>query len=141
LDGKRVIGVDVGGTKILAGIVDRDGRVERHRENRTPVDSEDDLLAGLDRAVEELLDDGIAAVGFGLPSPIDQKTGRAQQAVNIPLDATVDFRTRMAERFGLPVGLENDANSAAYAEFHFGAGAEASTMVMLTLGTGCGGGA
>jgi glucokinase len=141
LDGKRVIGVDVGGTKILAGIVDRDGRVERHRENPTPVDSEGDLLAGLDRAVEELLDDGIAAVGFGLPSPIDQKTGRAQQAVNIPLDATVDFRARMAERFGLPVGLENDANSAAYAEFHFGAAREANTMVMLTLGTGCGGGA
>jgi glucokinase len=141
LDGKRVIGVDVGGTKILAGIVDRDGRVERHRENPTPVGSEDDLLAGLDRAVEELLDDGIAAVGFGLPSPIDQKTGRAQQAVNIPLDATVPFRTRMAERFGLPVGLENDANSAAYAEFHFGAAREANTMVMLTLGTGCGGGA
>ena len=141
MDGKRVIGVDVGGTKILAGIVDRDGRVERHRENPTPVDSQGDLLAGLDRAVEELLDDGIAAVGFGLPSPIDQKTGRAQQAVNIPLDATVDFRTRMAERFGLPVGVENDANSAAYAEFHFGAAREASTMVMLTLGTGCGGGA
>ena len=141
MDGKRVIGVDVGGTKILAGIVDRDGRVERHRENPTPVDSQDALLVGLDRAVEELLDDGIAAVGFGLPSPIDQKTGRAQQAVNIPLDATVDFRTRMADRFGLPVGLENDANSAAYAEFHFGAAREASTMVMLTLGTGCGGGA
>lgn len=141
MDGQRVIGVDVGGTKILAGIVDRDGRVERHRENPTPVGSEDDLLAGLDRAVEELLDDGIAAVGFGLPSPIDQKTGRAQQAVNIPLDATVAFRTRMAERFGLPVGLENDANSAAYAEFHFGAAREANTMVMLTLGTGCGGGA
>jgi glucokinase len=141
LDGKRVIGVDVGGTKILAGVVDRDGRVERHRENPTPVGSQGDLLAGLDRAVEELLDDRIAAVGFGLPSPIDQKTGRAQQAVNIPLDATVDFRARMAERFGLPVGLENDANSAAYAEFHFGAAREANTMVMLTLGTGCGGGA
>lgn len=141
MDGKRVIGVDVGGTKILAGIVDRDGRVERHRENPTPLGSEDDLLAGLDRAVQELLDDGVAAVGFGLPSPIDQKTGRAQQAVNIPLDATVDFRTRMSERFGLPVGLENDANSAAYAEFHFGAAREANTMVMLTLGTGCGGGA
>ena len=141
MDGKRVIGVDVGGTKILAGIVDRDGRVERHRENPTPVASQDELLAGLDQAVEELIDDDVAALGFGLPSPIDQRTGRAQQAVNIPLDASVDFRTRMAERFKLPVGLENDANSAAYAEFHFGAAREASSMVMLTLGTGCGGGA
>jgi glucokinase len=141
LDGKRVIGVDLGGTKILAGIVHRDGHVEHRREHPTPVTSEGDLLAGLDEAVAELLDDEIAAVGFGIPSPIDQRTGRAQQAVNIPLDSSVDFRSRMAERFGKPVGIENDANAATYAEFHFGAGRQVDTMVMLTLGTGCGGGA
>ena len=141
MDGKRVIGVDLGGTKILAGIVGRDGQVERRREHPTPVTSQEDLLAGLDQAVEELLDDEVVALGFGIPSPIDQRAGRAEQAVNIPLDATVDFRGRMAERFGLPVGIENDANSAAYAEFHFGAAREARTMVMLTLGSGCGGGA
>ena len=136
-----MIGVDLGGTKILAGVVDRDGQVEQRREHATPVTSQDDLLTGLDEAVEELLGDDVAAIGFGIPSPIDQKTGRAGQAVNIPLDASIDFRTRMSERFGLPVGIENDANSAAYAEFHFGAAREADTMVMLTLGTGCGGGA
>ena len=141
MDGKRVIGVDLGGTKILAGIVDRDGRVERRRENPTPVSSEDALLAGLDDAVQELLDDEIAAIGFGLPSPIDQVNGRAEQAVNIPLDAGVPFRERMAEKFGLPVAIENDANAATYAEFHFGAGREVQRMIMLTLGTGCGGGA
>jgi glucokinase len=141
LDGQRVIGVDVGGTKILAGVVDRQGRVERRREHPTPISSEEELLAGLDAAVEEHFTDDVAALGFGLPSPIDQHTGRAQQSVNIPLDASVDFRDRMAERFGVPVGIENDANAAAYAEFHFGAGREARTMVMLTLGTGCGGGA
>jgi glucokinase len=141
LDGQRVIGVDLGGTKILAGVVRRDGRVERRREHPTPVESLDHLLAGLDQAVEELLDEEVAALGFGIPSPIDQRTGRAEQAVNIPLNASVDFRTRMAERFGLPVGIENDANAAAYAEFHFGAAREARTMVMLTLGSGCGGGA
>jgi glucokinase len=141
LDGKRVIGVDLGGTKILAGVVGRDGQVEQRREHPTPVTSQDDLLAGLDAAVEELLVDDVAALGFGIPSPIDQRAGRAEQAVNIPLDASVDFRVRMAERFGLPVGIENDANSAAYAEFHFGAAREARTMVMLTLGSGCGGGA
>jgi glucokinase len=140
LDGKRVIGVDLGGTKILAGVVFADGRVERRREHSTPVTSQDDLLAGLDAAVDELLDEEVVALGFGIPSPIDQRSGRAQQAVNIPLDATVDFRARMAERFGLPVGIENDANAAAYAEFHFGAAREARTMVMLTLGSGCGGG-
>jgi glucokinase len=141
LDGKRVIGIDLGGTKILAGVVADDGRVEHRRETPTPTGSQDDLLAGLDAAVEELLSDEIAAIGFGIPSPIDQKRGRALQAVNIPLDDSVDLRSRMAKRFGRPVGIENDANAAAYAEFHFGAARDVDAMVMLTLGTGCGGGA
>ena len=137
---KRVIGVDLGGTKILAGVVDREGHVERRREHRTPTASENELLAGLDEAVEELLTDEIAALGFGIPSPIDQRTGRALQAVNIPL-TDIDFRGRMKERFGLPVGVENDANAATYAEFRFGAARDVDSMIMLTLGTGCGGGA
>ena len=141
MDGNRVIGVDLGGTKILAGVVDDRGQVERRREYPTPTASQDELLAGLDAAIEELLTEDIAALGFGLPSPIDQKVGRALQAVNIPLDESVDFRGRMRERFGLPVGIENDANAAAYAEFKFGAARDVETMVMLTLGTGCGGGA
>jgi glucokinase len=141
LNGKRVIGVDLGGTKILAGVVDEEGRVEQRREHPTPVASAEELLAGLDAAVEELLSDEIAALGFGIPSPVDQRTGRAEQAVNIPLDDTIDFRGRMAERFGIPVGIENDANAAAYAEFRFGAARDVHSMVMITLGTGCGGGA
>jgi glucokinase len=141
LDGKRVIGVDLGGTKILAGVVDDHGKVAQRREHPTPTTSQNELLAGLDAAIEELLDDNVVALGFGLPSPIDQKAGRALQAVNIPLDESVDFRGRMRERFGLPVGIENDANAAAYGEFRFGAARDVDSMVMLTLGTGCGGGA
>ena len=137
---KRVIGVDLGGTKILAGIVDREGHVEHRREHPTRTASQDDLLAGLDEAVEELLTDEIAALGFGIPSPIDQRTGRALQAVNIPL-MDIDFRGRMKERFGLPVGIENDAHAATYAEFRFGAARDVDSVIMLTLGTGCGGGA
>ena len=140
MDGKRVIGVDLGGTKILAGVVDRDGHVERRREHPTPTASQEELLGGLDSAVDELMSEEIGALGFGIPSPIDQRSGRARQAVNIPL-GEIDFRSRMAERFGVPVGIENDANAATYAEFRFGAGRDVDDMVMLTLGTGCGGGA
>jgi glucokinase len=139
LDGQRVIGVDLGGTKILAGVADRDGRIGARHERPTPVDSQDALLDGLDAAVEELRDDSIAALGFGIPSRLNQKTGQVEGSVNIPLEG-LDFRSRMSERFGIPVGIENDANAATYAEFHSGAGREAQTMVMLTLGTGCGGG-
>jgi glucokinase len=135
----HVIGVDLGGTKILAGVVERDGTVERRCEHPTPLESQEELLAGLDAAVEELLDDGVAALGFGIPSRIDQSTGRTEGAVNIPLHE-LDFRHRMAQRFGLPVGIENDGSAATLAEFVAGAGRGASTLAMLTLGTGCGGG-
>jgi glucokinase len=136
----RVIGVDVGGTKILAGIVDRDGTIEHHRETPTPLTSQQALLDGLVHAVEELRDDDIAGVGFGIPSRIDHQRGRVVGgSVNIPL-GDLDFVDRMQERFGLPVGLENDANAATLAEYHAGVGRGTSTMVMLTLGTGVGGG-
>jgi len=135
-----VIGVDLGGTKTLAGLVDRSGEVERHRETPTPLESQAAVLAGLDAAVEELLDDDVVALGFGIPSQIDQRTGRVQGSVNIPL-GELDFRARMSERFGLPVAIDNDGNAAALAEYVAGAGRGADNMLMFTLGTGCGGGA
>jgi glucokinase len=140
VDGDRVIGVDLGGTKILSGVVDAAGNIDRRREWATPLASQEELLAGLDAAVEDLLGDRVVGLGFGIPSRIDQRSGRLEGSVNIPL-GDLDFRGRMAERFGLPVGIDNDANAATLAEFRAGAGRGARTMVMLTLGTGCGGGA
>ncbi|HYY63297.1 MAG TPA: ROK family protein [Gaiellaceae bacterium] len=136
---KRVVGVDVGGTKILAGVVTADGTVEHRRERPTELTSQDRLLEELGAAVEEVLDDSIAAVGFGLPSRIDQRAGRVDGSVNIPL-ADVPLQDLMTERLGLPVTIENDGNAAALAEHRAGAGRGTRTMVMLTLGTGVGGG-
>jgi glucokinase len=138
-DPTRVIGVDVGGTKILAGIVNADGHIEHRREWTTKLESQEGLIDELGAAVEQLLDDSIAAVGVGLPSRIDAKTGVVQGSVNIPL-ADVPLRDLMRERFGRPVEIENDGNAAALAEFRAGAGRQAETIVMLTLGTGVGGG-
>ena len=137
--GERVIGVDLGGTKILSGLIDRDGRIERRYEIPTPVESQEALLGGLYAAVDELLDDEVVAVGFGIPSTIDQRAGRAVTSVNIPLH-DLDFRDRMHEHFRLPVGIDNDANAAAIAEWKVGAGKGTDDMVMITLGTGVGGG-
>jgi glucokinase len=134
-----VIGVDVGGTKLLGGVIARDGTVIRRREVPTPKATEEALLAGLDELVQSLLDDEVQALGFGLPSTIDQRTGQAVQSVNIPLEQ-VPFRDRFAERFSLTVGIDNDANAAGIAEWQLGAGAGTQHMIMLTLGTGVGGG-
>ena len=135
----RAIGVDVGGTKILAGIVRRDGSVDREATRPTPISSEDDFLAALTDAVGDLVDDGVAALGIGVPSTIDQRRGVATGSVNIPL-ANLPLRDLMHERFGVPTGIENDANAAAFAEWKLGAGRGATDMLMLTLGTGVGGG-
>ncbi len=134
-----VIGVDVGGTKILAGVVERDGTVTAHREHSTPLTSEAALLEGLESAVRELVDDRVAAACFGVPSRIDRRAGVVIGSVNIPLVQS-PLRDVMRERLGLPVEVENDANAAAIAEWKVGAGRGASDMLMLTLGTGVGGG-
>ena len=136
---QHVIALDLGGTKLAAAVVDRRGVVVRRTERPTETSSQDALLAQLDGAISELLDDGVAALGVGIPSLVDQRAGRAASSVNVPL-AHVDLRDRLAARFGLPVALENDANAAALAEHRFGAGRGTQHMVMLTLGTGIGGG-
>jgi glucokinase len=142
MPGRRTIGVDMGGSKLLAGAVDAELSVH-HRTQRP--------LIGLDQAalldvavdaVEEaraLADGEVAAVGFGIPCTIDQRTGRAVIAVNLPL-ADIVFAEVMAERLGLPVFVDNDANLAALAEHRRGAAAGCTEVVMLTVGTGIGGG-
>jgi glucokinase len=136
---KRVVAVDLGGTKTLTGVVDRDGVVVRRRVAETPIDSQAALFDGLVASIDEFADDSIAAIGVGVPSVVDQRTGRAVSSVNIPL-AGLDLRDRLRERFGVPVALDNDANAAAVAEHRFGAGRGTNHMIMLTLGTGIGGG-
>jgi glucokinase len=139
MDGDRVIGVDLGGTKILAGIVERDGTLVQTAERPTVTSSQAALFDELVRAVDDLPRDGVVAVGFGIPSRIDQRNGIALGAVNIPL-RDAPFRDEMASRLGLPVGMENDGTCAAYAEYVFGAGRGVGSFAMLTLGTGVGGG-
>ena len=135
----QVIAVDLGGTKLAAGLVDRDGAVARRAVEPTDRSGEEALLAQLERVIDDLQDDGLAALGVGVPSTIDQRSGRAVASVNIPL-AGVDLRERLQHRFRVPVLIENDGNAAAVAEHRLGAGRGARHVVILTLGTGVGGG-
>ena len=132
-----MLGVDVGGTKVAAGVV-AGTSVREVMERPTRLDDSDALLDG----IEEAVGDAIAAsgepvaIGVGVPSQIEFATGTVVTSVNIPLTG-VPLREELGRRFAVPVFVDNDANVAALAE------AEAhgvADLVMLTLGTGVGGG-
>jgi len=139
---RRAIGVDLGGTKLLAGAVDA-GLSVHHRAQRTVTGL--DQRALLDVAVDavqearESAGAEVEAVGFGIPCLIDRRTGAAVIGINTPLH-DIAFADVMAERLGLPVFIENDGNAAALAEHRAGAARGASEAVVLTIGTGIGGG-
>ena len=139
---RRTIGVDLGGTKILAGAVDPSLGVH-HRVQRTVTGLQQRAL--LDMAVDVVSETRasagaeVAAVGFGLPALIDRRTGKVAVGVHTPL-ADLAFADVMAERLGLPVYVDNDGNNSALAEHRAGAAKGASQAMVLTLGTGIGGG-
>jgi glucokinase len=139
---RRTIGVDLGGTKLLAGAVDP-GLGVHHRAQRTVTGLDQSAL--LDVAVDAVTEAResagaeVAAVGFGIPCLIDQRTGIALIGINTPL-ADIAFADVMAERLGLPVFVDNDGNAAAIAEHRAGAARGASEAIVLTIGTGIGGG-
>lgn len=137
----EAIGVDLGGTKLLAGVVDHAQRVLYESRETSAGRTESELLDHLEeelRRAKEARPDAIAA-GLGIPCTIDREAGVAVNAVNLPI-ADVPIRDVMNERLGFPVYIDNDANCAALAEHRFGAARGARNAVVLTIGTGIGGG-
>jgi len=134
------IGVDVGGTKIAAGVVDEQGNVLAQARRDSPATDSSAIEDAVAELVRELSQGrqvegvGVAAAGF-----IDGQRSTVLFAPNLawrdePLKAELETRT------GLPVVVENDANAAAWGEFRFGGGANVDDMLMVTVGTGVGGG-
>jgi glucokinase len=135
-----VVGIDLGGTTIKAALVS--AQYEMLARNHVPTDlrSQAALLDAIERLILSLAtDSGAAGVGFGLPSQIDQRSGRVLDSTNVPLE-NLAFKDEMSRRIGLPVEIDNDANVACLAESRIGAARGAANVVMLTLGTGVGGG-
>ena len=132
-----VLGVDVGGTKVAVAAVDG-VTANSAAEHPTVTASTDALLDGVEHLVRSVMREAgePEAIGVGVPSQIDFGTGTVETSVNIPL-AGVPLREELGDRFGLPVFVDNDANCAALAEAHI---VGERDLVMLTLGTGVGGG-
>ena len=138
---RKVIGVDLGGTKLLAGVIDE--QLEVHDRVHTVVTgmTAQAVIDAVVESVAELIkrNPDVEAVGFGIPCLIDQRNGVAVMCVNLPL-ADVRFRDVMSEQLGIPAFMDNDANLATLVEVKFGAARGARDVVGLTIGTGIGGG-
>ena len=137
-----VIGVDLGGTKLLAGAVGPGLEVHHRAHRLAPASTRQAVLDAVVSVVEEAREavgGEVLGVGFGIPSLFDQARGIAVSTVHLPL-RDVPFRDIMAERLGLPVFVDNDANLAMLAEHRFGAARDTQHALLLTLGTGIGGG-
>jgi glucokinase len=134
------LGVDIGGTKVLGGVVDADGRVLAQARGDTPAD---DVARTLERIIEVITkltaEYEVEAIGIGAAGWIDAKRATVLFAPNLAW-RNEPLRDEVARHVTVPVVVENDANVAAWAEFQFGAAADATdSMVMFTIGTGIGG--
>lgn len=142
----KYIGIDVGGTNLVAGVVNEDGHLLDKVSH--PVDkamTADDMCIELARmarkvcGMSDIPEPEIAAVGVGLPGLVDNKTGVVIQTPNMPFKNT-EFRELFQSEWNVPVYLGNDANCAAIGEYWAGAAKGCDPAVVVTLGTGIGGG-
>jgi glucokinase len=137
-----VVGIDLGGTKLLAGAVDA-GLTVHHRAHRTVRGLDQrallDAIVAVVQEMQAVAELPVLAVGCGIPCTFDRARGIAVQAANSSL-RDLAFEAVMTERLGLPVIADNDANAAIVAEHRAGAASGTRDAAMLTIGTGIGGG-
>jgi glucokinase len=142
---RLIIGVDIGGTKIAAGIVDSKGEIKC--QTRTPMVSDNGAGAGLAAVISAI--DAISAsdpqkrsrvrgIGICSPGPLDPKTGVVVNPPNLPCWRNFPLAAEVAKVYGVPVRIDNDANGAALAEVRWGAGRGHDTVFYATIGTGIG---
>lgn len=135
-----VVGIDLGGTSVKAALVSPQLEILAHEAMPTDLADQATLLDEIGELVKRVRGSAdVAGVGFGLPSQIDQRTGTVVDSINVPLEH-LPFAGEMQRRLRLPVRIDNDANVACLAECRVGAAAGRRHVVMLTLGTGVGGG-
>ena len=136
-----VLGIDLGGTKIAAGVVDENANVRNPVVAPTRAERGYEVsLAQLYGAIERLLSIEISAIGICAPGPLNPKTGVVINPPNLPGWRDIPLAEQVSQRFHLPCHVENDANAAGLAEARFGAARGYSSVFYATLGTGVGSG-
>ena len=135
----EAIGLDVGGTKIACYLLDRAGEVLDQSLVATPATDAEATLQAMTALAREVASSRTGALGVGIAGLVDFLAGVLRYSPNLPL-RDVPVRERMAEATGLPCLVDNDANAAAWGEFRMGAGRGSADMLLVTVGTGIGGG-
>lgn len=134
------VGVDIGGTKIAAGVLTPDGELAARSRKATPVRDADAVLEVIVDLVHSFTDDfDLEAVGIGMAGLVDETRSRVIVAPNLGWKEE-PLRQQVERAVGLPTVVENDANAAAWGELMHGAGRGHKDLVMVTVGTGIGGG-
>lgn len=138
---QKTLGLDLGGTKIAAAIVE-DGKILARHQVPTPQSGFDAVVDAMAEAANKLLADApdISRIGVGSPGPLDYQAGKIIFAPNIPGMDDVPIVARLRSALGKDIVLENDANAAGYAEHLYGAAQDLDTSIYVTISTGIGGG-
>ena len=136
---RSAIGIDVGGTKVAGLHVAEDGAVLERRERPTPADDVSATVETVAGLAAELATDGGEAVGVGAAGMVDFAAGTLRYSPNLAW-REVALRDVVSDRTGLPCVVDNDANAAAWAEYRFGAARGSRHVLVVTVGTGIGGG-
>jgi glucokinase len=133
------IGIDVGGTKIHAFRVRRDGSIEERRTVRTPIDDQEEAVRSMIEQALAVRTPDVVAVGVGVAGLVDANDGILRFSPNVSW-RELPIASEMRAALELPVQVDNDANVAAWGEWRFGAGRSYRHMLLVTVGTGIGGG-
>lgn len=136
MDNNYSIGIDLGGTNLRIALVSEEGKVIK----KIRVPSGDKVVASLSDSIAQIINDKVVGIGIGVAGLIDRDKGVVLRSPNLPAIEGVEITETLKERFQVPIMIENDANVAALGEKWLGAGKEFRDFVLLTLGTGIGGG-
>ena len=136
MQNQYAIGIDLGGTNLRVALVSAEGAIV----DRVKVPTRETVVEALTDSVSQLFREGVIGIGMGVAGLVDRKTGTVSVSPNLNRIEGVDIAGQLTAGFGVPVFIENDANAAALGERWSGAGKDFESFVLLTLGTGIGGG-
>ncbi|MGI9543210.1 MAG: ROK family protein [Cyclobacteriaceae bacterium] len=136
MDATKIIGVDLGGTKVQAGVIENGIIQETQKIAVSSQGTEQEVIDEVIKSIEAVFNGNIAGIGVGVPSIVDVQNGIVYDVQNIPSWKEVRLKEILEEQFKVPVYVDNDANCFAAGEKHFGKGQDHQNFVALIIGTG-----